>query len=1664
MSFNSGSARIWRLLLVLGIMLWGAGTAAGAAAADAQSILNTGEGTSPPFSVYLGPGFRAPSGGVGSGETAAFSLYLGRGFGSAGGSIVSSQGAAFPLYLGPMPQGYAASSAFHLDTRLPAALAGVVSDGASGAPIPGAGVELFLGPARQQSTSTNSSGEYTFFATVFGDYVVRAYKEGYAMATSDLVRYSGGATMHAALSLLPVSSLPVPDLAVGPTDLTYTVLQSGRLTLTAMIHNGGGAGASNVRVRFYDASTGSGINNYKRITPDAVIESIPAGAAKPASVTWTPETAHQRFYVFVDPSNEVQESSEINNGADRDLGVLGRVPPRIAAVEARFDGLADPRLIGRFLTGVKGAVNRFTAAVSDPDKDVFRVHFSFDGTVVVDADGSDGWAVDFDTGNLPPGNLPLTVTAYDRAGLTSESFVTMLVIQDWPWWMKSNLELATNFPISYVAEPGYLTLKLRLSNHEYPDQPALLSFSDIMNPDVLIVGSKNTSVNLAGYFTLSYPVDPRLPWKVEGNAHVEGSILEKQELSTDVTITAEVSRDGSVLESISLEYDQQLAIEGFPEVPLAGLVVHGVRVEVGVSMDLLLALHLAGTLAQNLTSMDVALSPQVGARFHGALSVSDLFKFASLELVLSPQFLLGPELRYVYPPGDMSVGGRFSAEVGGELVGSVIWGTIDHTFATWTWGPWEYTYPRQEQLEAAEVQSGVEVGKLNLPEVFPCPSAASNRLGQVAVTWLGDVDPSEERIDPEIFCALRDTLGTWGSSERVTTNDRYETTPVLSFVSDSTAVAVWVQSSLLESKASSSMSLSAILDRQDIWYALRSNTGWSAPAPVVEDSAGAYKADGLPALASLADGGAMLLWTRAEGDSALAPGSGEIYSSVFSGVAWSAPSRLTDDQADDSAPAVCAMSGDSALAVWLREEPAGSGNQRLVWSVWDGSTWTAHDVLRDAGARKQGASLVATQGGGALATWVETEMLPDSTLRYHLLAACKPNGQSQWEAPEDICTDSLFIETPTALVDRRNIAVVAWRGYAGYDGDIKVALKDLDRPGSSWTLPRSVTADTLTDWMATAAIDGQNNLHVIDLKSDLSDTTGTPPRSNFLGGLTIASLGISNDLNLSDGLNFGYRSLSADLLLASGSVTLSNPSPITGDVVLVQAAVKNIGDVRSAPSAVRFYKGRPGSGGVAIGADQALPAIAPDSAAAVSISWVIEAGVYDLWAVADPAGNVPEQNEGNNSAFVSVGVQPDVAVTRLAVSDPNPGPGDSIVVTATVRNSGAASASGFSLRFARPSGRLDVASGLSLSRGDSVAVSRKIAALAGLDTLTAVADPDSVLSDPHRADNAAALVVLCLPDLSIAADSIGYAGTDTSGTLSAVVTNEGGVVSPSFLVSFYRGNPLVDGVLLDSLRVNGLGSHERARVQTAWLAPVGLSMIYAVVDEDDAVTERSKANNESFKDVIRGAMADLAVSAATLRVRHMTDGSISLEGCVSNIGSANALAVGVEFFRGDPDSGGVLIGDRLLLTVDQGQTTVVSVPWAEIDSLDNYVVFVVDRANSISELRETNNRASNQFGAITAVDQQIPSVVALRQAWPNPFNAHTTIRFDLPNDHEIDLAIYDVAGRLIRRLRSGMVPAGTHSVGWDATDERHHDVASGVYFCRLDVEGKVFSNKLVLVR
>ncbi len=85
--------------------------------------------------------------------------------------------------------------------------------------------------------------------------------------------------------------------------------------------------------------------------------------------------------------------------------------------------------------------------------------------------------------------------------------------------------------------------------------------------------------------------------------------------------------------------------------------------------------------------------------------------------------------------------------------------------------------------------------------------------------------------------------------------------------------------------------------------------------------------------------------------------------------------------------------------------------------------------------------------------------------------------------------------------------------------------------------------------------------------------------------------------------------------------------------------------------------------------------------------------------------------------------------------------------------------------------------------------------------------------------------------------------------------------------------------------------------------------------------------------------------------------------------------------------------------------------------------------------------------------------------FPNPFNPVTLISYDLPEPTAIDLAVYDLSGRLVRTLvDSELREGGRHTTPWDGRDERGLPVASGVYFYRLTATGESLSRRMILLK
>jgi hypothetical protein len=90
--------------------------------------------------------------------------------------------------------------------------------------------------------------------------------------------------------------------------------------------------------------------------------------------------------------------------------------------------------------------------------------------------------------------------------------------------------------------------------------------------------------------------------------------------------------------------------------------------------------------------------------------------------------------------------------------------------------------------------------------------------------------------------------------------------------------------------------------------------------------------------------------------------------------------------------------------------------------------------------------------------------------------------------------------------------------------------------------------------------------------------------------------------------------------------------------------------------------------------------------------------------------------------------------------------------------------------------------------------------------------------------------------------------------------------------------------------------------------------------------------------------------------------------------------------------------------------------------------------------------------------------LGLGQNYPNPFNPSTTITFTLPEPSEVSLRIYNLGGQLVKTLVSGNAAAGRHQVVWDGTDAGGQQVASGIYYCRMQAGNFFQVKKMLLVR
>ena len=96
---------------------------------------------------------------------------------------------------------------------------------------------------------------------------------------------------------------------------------------------------------------------------------------------------------------------------------------------------------------------------------------------------------------------------------------------------------------------------------------------------------------------------------------------------------------------------------------------------------------------------------------------------------------------------------------------------------------------------------------------------------------------------------------------------------------------------------------------------------------------------------------------------------------------------------------------------------------------------------------------------------------------------------------------------------------------------------------------------------------------------------------------------------------------------------------------------------------------------------------------------------------------------------------------------------------------------------------------------------------------------------------------------------------------------------------------------------------------------------------------------------------------------------------------------------------------------------------------------------------------------------ELSELALLGKPYPNPFSASMSFGYEVKagEAQAVEIGIYNVAGRLITRLDSGVKEPGRYNVRWDGRDAAGISMAPGVYFLKSRVGDQVTTSRLLKI-
>jgi len=229
-------------------------------------------------------------------------------------------------------------------------------------------------------------------------------------------------------------------------------------------------------------------------------------------------------------------------------------------------------------------------------------------------------------------------------------------------------------------------------------------------------------------------------------------------------------------------------------------------------------------------------------------------------------------------------------------------------------------------------------------------------------------------------------------------------------------------------------------------------------------------------------------------------------------------------------------------------------------------------------------------------------------------------------------------------------------------------------------------------------------------------------------------------------------------------------------------------------------------------------------------------------------------------------------------------------------------------------------------------------------------------------------------------------------------------------------------------------------------ALMGIDLGDDLITQNDANDQDAGANQELNYPVINTAY-------------YYNPSQITIDGTI-DIDTDPAQAT-VEVFQADPDTfqvgeGRVYLGST---TPDATGNWNITVSGLVVGDLVTATTTDLNRNTS-----EFSNIEPVVLGITEKAISQQPLTYTLKQNIPNPFSSSTIIHYALPKTAHVQLGIYDVTGKLIRKLVDGAQNASYHTAYWNGIDDNGSHVSSGVYFYTLETDDFKTTKKMLLTR